>query len=526
VRGRRLFAFALLLPAVPAWGAKHSYVEAVVVGHNRALDPSLAPLQHADDDAARMYELLSVHVDHAALLAVLDRETQLVHPHLAARARPPTREALRAALADSARRIDAARSQGRETVLYFFFAGHGSVLAGGEGALHLQDTHFTRADLYREVLAAVRADYVHLLIDACASYHVVARRGPWKDDRAPSQAALVQQVVVAEDLERFPNAGVLVSTSGAEDVHEWSEIRGGVFSHALRAAIAGAADVNGDGRIEYSEASAFIAAAFARVADPRARVRSFARAPARDLRRPLVDLGRAQAVTRLSLPPGAVGRYIVEDDRGVRVAEIHKSAGHPVTLALPPRPRWFVQVGSREAEISAPAGRVALGDLQWRPLRLARRGSLADSYQRGLFAEPYGWGFYRGYVARSGDPAVPSLDLAILQERPARPLRTWKWVTLGAAAAAAGGAATAGLLARRSHEAFEASLARNGVADARLRDEVSARRTATNVLLGVAGAAAATSIVLWVLDVRDSRAPAATVTPAPGGATLGLAGEF
>jgi hypothetical protein len=515
-----------LLTAVPAWGAKGSYVEAVVVGHNRALDPLLTPLQHADDDAARMHELLSVHGDRSTLLAVLDPETQHVHPHLAVQARPPTREAVLAALADSAHRIDAARKEGRETTLYFFFAGHGSVLAGGEGALHLQDAYFTRADLYRQILSSVRADYVHLLIDACASYHVVARRGPWKDDRAPSQAALVQQYVIAEDLGRFPNAGVLVSTSGAEDVHEWSEIRGGVFSHALRAAMTGAADVNGDGRIEYSEASAFIAAAFARVADPRARVRFFARAPARDLRRPLVDLGRAREVTRLSLPPGSVGRYVVEDDRGVRVAEIHKSAGHPVTLTLPPRPRWFVQVGAREAEIAAPAGRVALGDLRWKPVRLARRGSLADAYQRGLFAEPYGWGFYRGYVARSGDPAVPSLSVAILREQPAGALRSWKWVTLGAAVAAAGGAATAGLLARRSHDAFEANLARTGLADARLQEEVGARRTATNVLLGVAGAAAVTSIVLWILDARDSRVPTATVTPATGGATVGLAGQF
>jgi hypothetical protein len=528
MRGLTVAVLLSCCGAVAAAAPAGSYVEAIVVGHNRSLDPALAPLHYADDDAARMHELLSMYADRTTLLAVLDAETQAAHPALAASARLPTRAAVLAQVRAAGRRLAAARRLGRETTAYFYFAGHGGVQAGGEGALHLLDGYLTRANLYAEVLPHLKADAVHVLIDACAAYHFVARRGGWKDDRVADRGALVRSYLRGLDLDRFPSVGVFVSTSGAEDAHEWSQIRGGVFSHVLRAALAGGADVNADGRVEYSEASAFAAAAYARVPDARARVRFFARGPARDLRRPLVDLRRARGATRIAIDARTRGRWILEDDRGIRVAELNKAAGRPLTLVVPVHRRLYAQHGGREAEIQV-GRRSSDAALEWRDVRLTKRGSVAAAYQSGLFAEPFGWTFYRGYVALSGDLPVPATpSLALSDSGPLRSrFRIWKWATLGGAVAAGAGAAVAGLLVSRSRDAFEAGVSRNGVPDARLASELSGRRTATNVLIGVAGAAAATSLVLWLVDSRARRAAAPLVaTPVAGGALLGLAGQF
>jgi hypothetical protein len=68
--------------------------------------------------------------------------------------------------------------------------------------------------------------------------------------------------------------------------------------------LAGAADVNGDGRVEYSEVAGFLAAASASVDDPRARLAVHTRAPQQSPHTPLVDLKASGA-----------GRFFVVDER-------------------------------------------------------------------------------------------------------------------------------------------------------------------------------------------------------------------
>ena len=109
----------------------------------------------------------------------------------------------------------------------------------------------------------------------------------WVDDASPAEEGAaptrtLKAFLEEEQLERYPRAGVIVATSGDQETHEWSRYHGGILSHELRSALSGAADVNGDGRIEYSELRAFLAAANARVQEPRgARRRLRARARAR-----------------------------------------------------------------------------------------------------------------------------------------------------------------------------------------------------------------------------------------------------
>src|SRR5262249_58177828 len=106
--------------------------------------------------------------------------------------------------------------------------------------------------------------------------------------------AQVKAFLEEEQLERYPRAGVIVATSGDQETHEWARYQGGILSHELRSALSGAADVNGDGRVEYSELRAFLAAANARVKNPEARIEAFAPPPALDRHHPLVGLPPAQ----------------------------------------------------------------------------------------------------------------------------------------------------------------------------------------------------------------------------------------
>ena len=93
-------------------------------------------------------------------------------------------------------------------------------------------------------------------------YLVGAVRAVFVD--APSFAVSAneeKQILAKNSLARFPNVGAIMATASDAESHEWDAIEQGVFTHELISALRGAADVNGDGKIEYSEASAFFNAA-------------------------------------------------------------------------------------------------------------------------------------------------------------------------------------------------------------------------------------------------------------------------
>ena len=70
----------------------------IVVGVNTSVDAGTPPLSFADDDAARYAQVLGPQAASLQLLTVLDPELQRAFPALAAEARAPTEQALRAAL--------------------------------------------------------------------------------------------------------------------------------------------------------------------------------------------------------------------------------------------------------------------------------------------------------------------------------------------------------------------------------------------------------------------------------------------
>lgn len=396
-----------LLPVGPARAAPAERVTyALIVANNASLDPKLAPLRYADDDGARYYELFAPQTQETVLLSVLDAETQTRHPGLAARTQPPTREALKQSLSRLFSRMTEDKAAGRTPVLYFVFTGHGQRGPAGEGTVTLLDGAFTRTDLYKEVIAPSTASFLHLIVDACDSYFFVNSRGALPV--GPAQKVAVTQHLATRELDRYPQVGVVLSTSTAQESHEWSAIASGVFSHQVRSALAGAGDVNADGRVEYSELMAFIASASQGVEDVRGKLDIFARPPPLDRSAALSDLGRSSQLGYLLVPEGYAGRMWVEDSRGVRVAEFHKERERALALALTPGRGYYLRSPGREARLTVPkAGAVVdAGGLAWGPPAIASRGPVEDAFRDKLFGVAFGPRFYSGFVASLGEAPV------------------------------------------------------------------------------------------------------------------------
>lgn len=391
-------------------------VHVLIVANNQSNDPKLAPLKFADDDGARYFTVFKPLAEEVVLLTVLDEETQRRFPGLAAQTRPPTRSELLAALAKLNARMKAEREAGRQPVFFFVFTGHGRRGEAGEGSISLLGAQFTRSELFTEVLEPLQASTTHLIIDACDSYFFVNQRG--SVPAGASQALAVAQFLDERSLEKYPGVGVVLSTSSQQESHEWAAISAGVFSHEVISALLGAADVNSDGRVEYSELRAFVAAANQQVDDPRGRVQMFARPPARDRAAPLADLTAPSSFAYLFLPSGLSGRHWVEDARGVRLADVNKEPDRPLVLALPAEQTYFVRTGAREARLDTGArGRlIDAAQLAWTSTGVASRGgSLDESFREHLFEYPYGPRFYGGFVSSSGELPVgpaPEPDLA------------------------------------------------------------------------------------------------------------------
>jgi len=356
------------------------------------------------------------------------------------------------------------------------------------------------------------------MIDACHAESVVrprdldARSVAISDD---DRASLATSATLA----RFPNVGAVMAASRDARTHEWDAYLGGVFTHELLSGLRGAADVNGDARIEYSELAAFLAAANRDVRDPRARLTPVTHAPTADPHATIVDLRSAANAFRLTVYGADSVVAQVEDDRGNRLADVHTERRFKVTLRLPPNRKIFVRSTALEAEIFALAGtEVAFSELPLRATSSRARGELELSLAHGLFATPFGPSYYRGFVDRQNDlvpVSIPDTDFVapIPPDRDragssnAQPMATW--AMLGLAGALTAGAATFALVARQDKIDFDhTSIESEGVSDS---NRFSRDTEIAAVFAGGAAISAAAAAYLF-LSSRKSPRLGATVS--------------
>jgi hypothetical protein len=405
-------ALIVLVGEADASAAERTY--AVVVGNRvpPATHDGLRTLRYADDDALRYAQLLGRLPGATRLLTVLDRDSRARNPDPII-AGTPTLKALRSAVTDLGKQAKAAQAAGDHVTFVLVFSGHGAVRPDGESFLAMLDGELTRQVMFDEIIEQFPADVVHVVIDACHAGGVVGVRGE-EDGFGPEIDATTRPVTAADaerwlharTLARFPHVGVLAAASAGEQAHEWSEIEAGVFSHEVLSGLWGAADINGDKRIEYSELQAFVASANRSIDDPRAVPKIVAHAPDAFPHSAIVDLGGLRDSVWVTGDASELGRFHIELGSGGRHLDAHLGTS-AAAVAVPRGGGAFLRTDDREARIDTVAvGNRRFDELVLQPQSSETRGSTADAYRRGLFHEPFNVDYYRGYIDSIDSPSV------------------------------------------------------------------------------------------------------------------------
>jgi hypothetical protein len=405
-------AFCLVFGLRGAWAASSTYV--LAVGNNGSPAGGAGegsgegPLQYADDDAAAFFDFAREFSRDSTLLTVMDADTQMRFPREVAAARPPTLGELRAQVQRLRGLLEKDRERGDESVLLFFYSGHGSRPKGAPPALTLLDGPLTHEVLYDEVLSAIPARYVHIFIDACYAEAVVRPRDA-EATAVDLTESDIAQYASRTTLARFPNVGAMIASSLSSQTHEWDGYRHGVFTHELLSGLRGAADVNLDAKVEYSELYAFLSAANRNVSDPRARLSVVVRPPGANARAPIIDLADFKARASVTDIPAKAGHVHFEDQLGNRLADVRVENGAKLALTLPSSRVVYVRSQMGEAEVTLKPGEmVAFDRVSLAPPTARVRGALDLAMKRGLFAAGFGPNYYRGFIDQSAEfVAVP-----------------------------------------------------------------------------------------------------------------------
>lgn len=398
-----------LIAAQLAHAATHTYV--LAIGNNAPpLGSSMERLHYADDDAADFYLLARRSARSGYLLTLLDDDSQRRFSALVAETRPPNLIELERAVSRLRLAMEADLRAGDEPVLLFFFSGHGS-RGNGEApaSLALLDGGLTQKILYEQVLANLPAHYIHLFVDACHAEAVVRPRDADAEIVAVTDED-VRRYAAHSTLDRFPQVGAVVATSETMQAHEWDQYERGVFSHEVISGLRGAADVNGDGLIEYSELAAFLAAANRGVGDSRARLEVVVRPPSLNHRAALFDLRGLPGMAHLVGRPSALGPLWIEDAQGNRLADLNAESSHEVYVDVPADQPLYVHAGGREALVKVAAGHAArFEQLSLVTPHAQARGAVGDALERGLFASSFGPLYYQGWIdhQEQGDAMQP-----------------------------------------------------------------------------------------------------------------------
>lgn len=326
-----LVAATLAAPSVAVAGLPQRF--AVVVGANRA-EAGQVPLRFADDEAVRTAEVLREAGVSVELLVRPDADTRRLAAQVALQG-DATSANLGAALTRTFEAVRSANAAGQPTEFFFVYSGHGDV-EHGEGFVLLDDQRLKRSDLYARVLGASPAGQNHVIIDACRSVLLVFDRG-----QNSEEVSLPLIFPAPKDPPNADRTGFLLSTSSSLVSHEWELFGGGVFSHELRSALRGGADVNADGTITYAELGAFLERANASVDNPRYRPDFRIRPPASGASTPF--LGWPQTSHALAVDVDDVGKFSVEDAQGVRLLDAHPAKGAALKLRLPMRRPLFLR---------------------------------------------------------------------------------------------------------------------------------------------------------------------------------------
>ncbi|HWZ92849.1 MAG TPA: caspase family protein [Polyangiaceae bacterium] len=456
---------------------------ALIIGVNKSVDASAATLRYADDDAARYVELFRTLGARSYVLSRLDEDTRRVHPQIAAETSLPVKAEFDKVTTAVAADIAKAHERHIKTLLYFVYAGHGNV-KDGRGYIALEDARLDVSALQAEVLDKIGADQTHFIVDACYSYFLALERGPG------GVRHQLHGFTQFGGLIREHSVGLLLSNSSARESHEWAGVQAGIFSHEVRSGLYGAADADGDGRVSYREIAAFVERANASISNARFRSEVYAHPPSgSDV---LVDL-RAKSRPRVEIPASLGSRYLLEDSRGVRVADLHNDAQQTAYLLKPVSAgRLYLRRLNDDVEFVIPGGPelISLSDLSPQEPRSRARGAANDAFES-LFALPFDHQVVRTFRPHAvvSDEAEDAVD-----ERRSSWTEYAGFGLLGLGVVATVGSSVSLASAHSLRASVAGSVTQTHVTD--VNEQIRARNTFAAVGFGVAGGATLSGLLL------------------------------
>lgn len=355
---------SLLSVVVSARALADEHRIALVVGHNIG-SPQTEPLQYAQSDAERVYEVLLE-------LGNFEVESELLTS--------PSLTDFDSALARLEEQVSSLGTERLNTTVLFYFSGHGDM-----ESLHLADESINRDELL-SALERIEARLVIVVLDACQT--PVAGQARGIEPAASFDIGVLPSNAVNGTV-------VISSTQEGLPAIESEALGGAVFSHFFISALRGAADDDGDRRITLHEAYSFT---FRNTLLQSSGTSAITQRPefeidlegSGEIVLAAIDWGSASVV----IPPGDEARLLVFQQRtGVFVGEIVVSEDRAVELAVPPDRlllQWRAADSVRVAEIDVGSGQAYELDMEQFvdvPYDLiALRGGTLELYPNRLYA--------------------------------------------------------------------------------------------------------------------------------------------
>ena len=448
--------------------AKNIYY-AIIIGNNApplvtSTDENLAKLEYSDDDAVRFYQFFNMFTDNITLLSHLDLETQKQYPEVTSVAKLPYMSELKRAVKKYKQMMLKDIENDNNPIFYLTFSGHGAQNKNGMAFLSLLDGgELTQKVLYKEILKDLPATNGHLFIDACYAGAVIGSRGIFDSevDGIPVKVSpeTKAKIDLTEKLENYPKIGVILATTSEQKAHEWSKIRSGVFTHELLSALTGSADVNGDGKIEYTEVQAFIASANRGIKDPRAIPKVIAYPPSVNIHTPIVALSWFDMAGFISGNPAVLNHFYIELDNGQRYMDAYLNNDYDTIIALPAGNKAFILAGEKEAAVDIKKGEtLSFNKIKLTNKKEKSRGSIEVSFEKGFFETPYNSTYYKGYVDSLGISSISFKENKIntsLKKRSWHKNKNLSKTTYALAGLSLAGTLSSVYLAYKSKENFE-----------------------------------------------------------------------
>jgi len=314
-------------------------VYVLLYGYSHATDrPEMPPLRMVAHDLRHMDTFFAA-LGPTKRWIHAEPDPGLYHPFGPER-REPTWRALSGTVAEMVTTLDAAAHEVRPQV-YLYFVGHGdqpdnAVMARGElyarpdperqdpGHDGVIDARLLAERVLRPL--ADRAD-VHLIVDACQSFYLLSTRGPAISGR--TKQTIPSEQLIAPFAESLPTVGALLATDGSAAL-TWEDNRyGGLFSHAVRSAAIGPADVDKDGVVTYGEMHQVVGWI---LAGSGSGIRPATVPPGMARDAPFIDW-RASPAARICITPNVPGRQVIGTPAGT-FATVHAPPGpHRLYLA-------------------------------------------------------------------------------------------------------------------------------------------------------------------------------------------------